>query len=94
VGRHGWAEFDGVDRIIAAQREVCRKMGCAFWDQRKRMGGFGAMRDWTAIGWAQPDHTHFTVEGYTELAAALFSDIVRQYTAYAEPAEPATGNTP
>ena len=94
VGRHGWAEFDGVDRIIAAQREVCRKMGCAFWDQRKRMGGFGAMQDWTAIGWAQPDHTHFTVEGYTELAAALFSDIVRQYTAYAEPAEPATGNTP
>jgi lysophospholipase L1-like esterase len=93
VGRHGWAEFSGVDRIIAAQREVCRKTGCAFWDQRKRMGGFGAMQDWTAIGWAQPDHTHFTVEGYTELAAALFSDIVRQYTAYAEPAEPATGNT-
>jgi len=82
VGRHGWAEFSGVDRIINAQRAVCRKMGCAFWDWRKRMGGFGAMHDWTAIGWAQPDHTHFTSDGYNELAAAFFSDIFRQYTAY------------
>ena len=82
-GRHAaFQEFDGVDRIVAAQRAVCRRMDCAFWDQRRRMGGFGAMRDWTAVGWAQPDHTHFSVDGYTELAAALFSDIVRQYAAY------------
>ena len=98
-GRHaGFQEFDGVDRIIAAQRAVCRKQGCAFWDQRRRMGGFGAMRDWTAIGWAQPDHTHFSVEGYTELAAALFSDIVRQYAAYPSTANATpnatTGSTP
>ncbi len=92
-GRHAaFQEFDGVDRIVAAQRGVCRKMGCAFWDQRRRMGGFGAMRDWTAVGWAQPDHTHFSVDGYTELAAALFSDIVRQYAAY-QAASNATTNT-
>jgi len=82
VGRHGWAEFSGVDRIINAQRSVCRKMGCAFWDWRKHMGGFGAMREWTAVGWAQPDHTHFTTDGYNELAAAFFSDIFRQYQTY------------
>jgi lysophospholipase L1-like esterase len=82
VGRHGWEEFAGVDRIIAAQRAVCRKMGCAFWDWRKRMGGFGAMREWTAAGWAQPDHTHFTTDGYNELAATFFSDIFRQYQTY------------
>ena len=31
--------------------------------------------------WAggQGDHTHFTGEGYNELAAALFSDIVHEY---------------
>jgi hypothetical protein len=93
VGRHGWAEFSGVDRIIAAQRAVCRRMGCAFWDWRKRMGGFGAMHDWTAVGWAQPDHTHFTGDGYTELAAAFFSDIVRQYAAYNGTADATAGST-
>jgi hypothetical protein len=82
VGRKGWAPFEGVDRIVQAQRSVCREMGCAYWDQRKRMGGFGSMRDWVSVEWAQGDHTHFTVEGYNELASALFSDIVQQYDAY------------
>jgi lysophospholipase L1-like esterase len=57
-------------------------MHCAYWDQRSRMGGLGSMRDWVSISWAQPDHTHFTGEGYTELASALFSDIVQQYDSY------------
>jgi len=92
VGRHGWEEFAGVDRIINAQRAVCRRMGCAFWDWRKRMGGFGAMHDWTAVGWAQPDHTHFTTDGYNELAAAFFSDIFRQYTAYNGTADSTAGS--
>ena len=79
VGRRSWAPFSGVDRIVAAQRAVCRQMHCAYWDQRSRMGGFGSMREWVAVSWAQPDHTHFTGEGYNELASALFSDILQQY---------------
>jgi lysophospholipase L1-like esterase len=79
VGRRSWAPFSGVDRIVAAQRTVCRQMHCAYWDQRTRMGGFGSMREWVAVSWAQPDHTHFTGEGYNELASALFSDILQQY---------------
>jgi lysophospholipase L1-like esterase len=94
VSRSGWREFDGVDRIIAAQRAVCKSAGCAFWDQRKKMGGFGAMRDWTAIGWAQPDHTHLTGEGYRQMAAALYSDIVQQYTVTQGPIEATNGSTP
>jgi lysophospholipase L1-like esterase len=82
AGRRAWKPFSGVDRIVAAQRSVCRQMHCAYWDQRSRMGGFGSMRDWVSISWAQPDHTHFTGEGYTELASALFSDIVLQYDSY------------
>jgi lysophospholipase L1-like esterase len=85
AGRRAWKPFAGVDRIVAAQRSVCRQMHCAYWDQRSRMGGLGSMRDWTSIGWAQPDHTHFTGEGYTELASALFSDIVQQYDSYQPP---------
>jgi hypothetical protein len=82
IGRRGWAPFSGVDRIVQAQRSVCRQMGCAYWDQRRRMGGLGSMQDWVSVQWAQGDHTHFTVEGYNELASALFSDIVQQYSAY------------
>jgi lysophospholipase L1-like esterase len=37
------------------------------------------MREWVAVSWAQADHTHFTGEGYNELASALFSDILQQY---------------
>jgi lysophospholipase L1-like esterase len=85
AGRRAWKPFTGVDRIVAAQRSVCRQMNCAYWDQRSRMGGLGSMRDWVSISWAQPDHTHFTGEGYTELASALFSDITEQYDKY-EPA--------
>jgi lysophospholipase L1-like esterase len=93
AGRKVWKPFIGVDRIVAAQRSVCRQMHCAYWDQRSRMGGFGSMRDWVSIGWAQPDHTHFTGGGYTELASALFSDIVLQYDSYEPPLTRAQGET-
>jgi lysophospholipase L1-like esterase len=93
AGRRNWKPFAGVDRIVAAQRSVCRQMHCAYWDQRSRMGGLGSMRDWASIGWAQPDHTHFTGEGYTELASALFSDIVQQYDTYETPLTRAQGET-
>lgn len=93
AGRRAWRPFAGVDRIVAAQRSVCRKMNCAYWDQRSRMGGLGSMRDWVSISWAQPDHTHFTGEGYTELAGALFSDITDQYDKYEPPLTRAQGET-
>jgi lysophospholipase L1-like esterase len=83
VAQHrAWHPFAGTDRIIQAQRTVCRAHGCAYWDQRKRMGGFGAMQEWVYAGWAQPDHTHFTGEGYRELADALLIDIETGYQAY------------
>ena len=93
AGRRAWKPFSGVDRIVAAQRSVCRQMHCAYWDQRSRMGGLGSMRDWVSISWAQPDHTHFTGEGYTELASAMFSDIVKQYDTYETPPTRAQGET-
>ena len=77
-----WHPYAGTDRIIDAQRAVCRTHGCAYWDQRKRMGGFGAMQEWVYAGWAQPDHTHFTGEGYRELADALLIDLETGYQAY------------
>ena len=93
AGRMGWAPYSGIDRIVAAQRSVCRQLGCAYWDERARMGGFGAMRAWVSVGWGQGDHTHFTGEGYTELASALFSDIVQQYNSYEHASLGAGGHT-
>jgi lysophospholipase L1-like esterase len=89
--RSAWTPSLSTDRIIRAQRTVCRELDCAFWDERARMGGFGTMHEWVQAGWAQPDHTHFTGEGYTELAAALFSDIVHEYTERESAPAPASG---
>ena len=80
----GWHPFTGTDRIVQAQRTVCRTHGCAFWDQRERMGGLGAMQQWVYAGWAQPDHTHFTGDGYRALADALLADLMTGYQAYKE----------
>jgi hypothetical protein len=82
--RHAWRAYDGTDRIVAAQRAVCRAEGCAYWDQRERMGGFGSMQQWASAGWAQPDHTHFTGEGYRALADAFMADLMASYQTYKE----------
>jgi lysophospholipase L1-like esterase len=82
--RRIWHPFAGTDRIIQAQRAVCSTHGCAYWDWSERMGGFGSMQDWAYAGWAQPDHTHFTGDGYRALADALVADLMTGYTAYKE----------
>ena len=80
--RRGYATFAGTEKIVEAQRDVCRTHGCAFWDWQQRMGGFGSMQRWVLAGWAQPDHTHFTGEGYRTLADALLADLLSGYDAY------------
>ena len=72
----------GIEGIIADQREVCRQLGCAYWDLRARMGGSGSMLDWVYGGFAQPDYVHFNVAGYRRLGAVLFGDLMRQFEAY------------
>jgi lysophospholipase L1-like esterase len=80
--RRAWRTFDGTDRIVEAQRAVCRTHGCAYWDWQQRMGGEGSMQQWAYAGWAQPDHTHFTGDGYRALADALMSDLMAGYKAW------------
>ena len=80
--RRGYTPFLGTDRILDAQRDVCRTHTCTFWDQRKRMGGLGIMQQWVRAGWAQPDHTHMTGEGYRALADALLADLLSAYDQY------------
>jgi len=77
-----WHPLPGIDDIIADQREVCRQLGCTYWDLRARMGGSGSMRDWVYGGFAQQDYVHFTTVGYRRLGAVLFGDLMQQFEAY------------
>jgi hypothetical protein len=80
--RGKWLPLVSVDRIVEAQQNACRELGCAFWDMRERMGRLGSMRDWLYAGLAQPDYVHFTVPGYQRLGVAFFNDLMAQYEIY------------
>ncbi len=80
--RGAWKIVAGIDWVVAAERAACKANGCAYWDTRVRMGGAGAMRDWTTAGWGQADRVHFTGGGYRLLANSLFDDLMKQYEAY------------
>ncbi len=82
AARRGFAPFNGTERIVEAQRDVCRTHSCAFWNTQHRMGGFGAMQRWVYAGWAQHDHTHLNGEGYRVLADALMADLLSGYDSY------------
>lgn len=82
--RRVWHPYPGTEKIIQAQRAVCRVHDCAYWDLRERMGGLGSMQDWVYAGWGQADHTHFTGDGYRALADSLMADLMTGYRTYKE----------
>ena len=77
--RRGWLPMDQIDTIIEAQRQAAAETGCAFWDERAKMGGKGSMQQWVLAGMAQYDHVHFTAPGYKMLGDAVFRDLMSQY---------------
>jgi len=81
--RAGWAPHEKIDVILEAQRAACAARGAAFWDIRDRMGGKGAMRQWVYAGMAQGDYVHFTGPGYRLLGAALYKELMGQYSTFA-----------
>jgi lysophospholipase L1-like esterase len=87
---HAWRDYDGTGRIVQAQRAVCRTHDCAYWDWRDRMGGAGVMQQWVYAGWAQPDHTHFTGDGYRALADAFMADLMAGFQSYKDRHTPET----
>lgn len=81
--RAGWASHEKIDLILEAQRAACAARGAAFWDMRDRMGGKGAMRQWVYAGMAQGDYVHFTGPGYRLLGAALYKELMGQFSTFA-----------
>jgi len=94
-GRHAvWHTQTAIDRIIADQKEACRVDGCAFYDERARMGGPGTMQRWAVDGLAQADRTHLTGTGYRVLANALYRDLMTAYNNYLRTADKSGGEAP
>jgi lysophospholipase L1-like esterase len=77
-----WATFDGVDRILAAQREAADAEGCAFWNLRMAMGGKGSMKQWVQAGLAQGDFVHLTGTGYHLWGDSLAQLLLQNYSVY------------
>ena len=75
----GWQPMDQISMIAEAQREAAIASGCAFWDERAKMGGKGSMLQWAAAGMALSDHVHFTGPGYHLLGDAVVRDLLSQY---------------
>jgi len=75
----GWVTLDNLDMIVEAEREAALAQGCAFWDQRAKMGGKGSMREWVLAGMAQGDYVHLTAPGYHMIGDAMFRDLMSEY---------------
>jgi hypothetical protein len=75
----GWQTMDAIDMIVEAQRQAALANGCAFWDERAKMGGKGSMLKWVAAGMAQADHVHLTAPGYRMVGDAVFRDLMSEY---------------
>ncbi len=69
-------------RLIAWQRSVAEKTGCAFLDSRGLMGGDGAMGRWVkqGLGWA--DYGHLTPLGQRTLGKAIYGTWMAGLRAY------------
>ena len=79
----GWAQPPQIEWMIAEQRRLARRHGCAFFDQRAAMGGPGAIYRWAL---AQPplarrDHVHLRGAGYRLMGDALYEALIRAYDA-------------
>jgi len=83
----GWVTLDNLDMIVEAEREAALAQGCAFWDQRAKMGGKGAMREWVLAGMAQNDHVHLTAPGYHMIGDAMFRDLMSEYDVFVKARE-------
>jgi len=82
-----WTVRRRVGQIRAAQREVSREFGCAFWDLHGFMGGDMSMTRWASSrpAMAKSDHIHFTKRGYVRVGMGLVDAIMVPFDGTAMP---------
>jgi lysophospholipase L1-like esterase len=76
--------FRGVPTIVATQREVAHRMGCAFFDTWNAMGGSGAMTRWrrTTPRLAMGDGRHAAPEGYEVISNMMYKALLEGFASY------------
>lgn len=69
----------GANWIIKAMTQACLESGCAFWDARRAMGGYGAILKWRRAGLAQKDQVHLNGAGYQRLGDLMADALLATY---------------
>jgi lysophospholipase L1-like esterase len=80
----GWSTLPKLIDVIATQQRVASAAGCAFYNQLEAMGGPGAIAAWAEESppRAGRDRVHLTRDGYSQLAGAVSTDLLRAYAAW------------
>jgi lysophospholipase L1-like esterase len=67
--------------LIEVQRRVAGELGCGFFDMVRYGGGPMHMLTWAAMdpAWAQDDHVHYTVRGYTRMGDVMTRALLETY---------------
>jgi hypothetical protein len=84
VKGEGWVVPERLDWIVATQRKVALRRGCAFWDWRGAMGGKRSVYGW--VGSEPPimrrDHLHFRFRGYLVFGEVFNAALRAAYEQY------------
>lgn len=71
----------GAAWVIKALTQASLDTGCAFWDARRAMGGYGAIQKWRKAGLAQPDLVHLNGAGYQRLGDRMAEALLDAFKA-------------
>jgi lysophospholipase L1-like esterase len=64
---------------IQALKDVSAQTGCAFWDARQAMGGYGSLLKWRRAGLAQKDLVHLNGAGYQRLGDRMADALLEAF---------------
>lgn len=85
----GARTFPSLLRVVASERRVAERTGCAFFDTFTAMGGEGSVSRWSRRGLAAGDHRHLSARGYATVAtlieAALLAGLRDRHAAVSSP---------
>lgn len=84
----------GAAFVVQSLRRASAEAGCAFWDARQAMGGYGALLKWRRAGLAQPDLVHLNGGGYQKLGDLMAEALLAAYDQYRRPAAHRPGERP
>jgi lysophospholipase L1-like esterase len=71
-----------IKRLVAAQRNVAKDSGVAFYDTFQAMGGEGSMAKWMKSGLAGGDLTHPSPQGAEALGDLFYSSLTTGFEAW------------